>query len=114
MRLSISLLALLLVPCVATAQVTQQLATPSHGFAPDSATAVRIAVAVWIPLYGEQAVMAKQPFIARLQDGVWTVTTSPSSQASSLIILNGAAGSVVLVAAIAQRDARILHVSQDW
>jgi hypothetical protein len=93
---------------------------PAKGFVPDSATAVRIAVAVWIPLYGESAVMAQQPFVAKLKEGVWTVTGSPwstSSKPRALHILNGVIvddePASFAIAKIAQRDARVLEASQD-
>ena len=74
---------------------------PPGGFVPDSATAVRIAVAVWIPIYGARQIGDEQPFIARLQDSVWTVTgTLPCGY------VGGTA-----VAEIAKRDGRILRVS---
>ncbi len=71
-----------------------------NGFVPDSATAVRIAVAVWIPIYGEREIMSEQPFIAKLEKGVWTVTgTLPAGY------LGGTA-----IARISKRDGRILLV----
>ena len=73
-------LAFVLVPCLVDAQQPgPQGYTPPHGFVPDSATAVRIAVAAWIPIYGESRIMAEKPFAATLQDSVWTVTGSPPS-----------------------------------
>ena len=108
MRLTTSLLALLLVPCLAAAQQSAPQANlPPRGFVPDSATAVRIAVAVWIPLYGESEIKAQQPFVATLKDSVWTVTATP--HAITYLLL---AGKVIeggtLLAKIAQSDARIL------
>ncbi len=73
---------------------------PPNGFVPDSGTAVRIAVAVWTPIYGEQQIMSEQPFVAKLHKGVWTVTgTLPKG------FVGGTA-----VAKIAKRDGRILFV----
>ena len=78
---------------------------PPKGFVPDSATAVRIAVAVWIPIYGEKHIMSEQPFVATLKDSVWTVTgTLPPAPKGSMRV-GGTA-----VAEISQRDARILFV----
>ncbi len=118
MRLPTSLLVLLLVPRLAGSQVSHSAsAAPLHGFVPDSATAVRVAVAVWIPLYGEQAVMDRQPFVAKLEDSVWTVTGTPLPQLSPTIVLNGVAvagGAVVPIAKIAQSNARVLEVFQGW
>ena len=47
-----------------------------HGFVPDSLTAVRIATAVWLPIYGED-VFKEEPFVALLVgDTVWQVSGS--------------------------------------
>ena len=70
------LVALLLVRSIHAQGQTPQGYVPAHGFVPDSATAVRIAIAVWIPIYGESQIMSEQPFIATLKDSVWTVTGS--------------------------------------
>jgi hypothetical protein len=74
--------------------------TPPNGFVPDSITAVRVAEAVWFPIYGEQHILSEQPFVATLSGGVWTVTgTLPKG------MVGGTA-----VAKIAKRDGRILFV----
>jgi len=73
---------------------------PPDGFVPDSITAVRVAEAVWFPIYGEQHILSEQPFVARLSGGVWTVTgTLPKG------MVGGTA-----VARIAKRDGRVLFV----
>jgi hypothetical protein len=46
---------------------------PKGGFVPDAATAIKIAVAVWTPIYGARRIEAEKPFRAQLRDGVWTV-----------------------------------------
>jgi hypothetical protein len=46
---------------------------PSSGFVPDSATAVQIAEAVLIPVYGKEKVESEKPFTAKLENDVWTV-----------------------------------------
>jgi NTF2 fold immunity protein of polymorphic toxin system component len=117
MRPPISLIALLLVSSIANAQQYQG-SVPHLGFVPDSATAVRIAVAVWIPMYGETAIMAQQPFVAKLNDSVWTVTASPARSLSVIEALDGRVivGAIAIatpVAKIAQRDARILEASEE-
>jgi len=43
---------------------------PPNGFAPDSATAARIAEAVWIPVYGAEQIAKEKPFKATLQGAV--------------------------------------------
>jgi hypothetical protein len=77
MRLTPMFLALLLVPRLAVAQAPAHGPyVPPNGFVPDSATAVRIAVAVWTPIYGpfDGQVLVDQTVVATLNDGVWTVT----------------------------------------
>ena len=74
---------------------------PPMGFVPDSTTAVRIAEAVWVPIYGEQQIARERPFIAMLHNGVWTVSGSlPPGQPGG-----------VAIAEISKRTGRILRVS---
>ena len=144
MRFGTISLALLLAPYLAGAQQPgPQGYVPPRGFVPDSATAVRIAIAAWIPIYGENMITVEQPFAATLKDSVWTVTgsapsciafTTPQPSAPSrlvivrhstqalgpcpVIVLDGASFDLaardgVVVAKIAQRDARILFVTHD-
>jgi len=52
---------------------------PIDGFVPDEATALKIAEAVWLPIYGKK-IYNKKPFKARLENGVWYIEGSlPSS-----------------------------------
>jgi hypothetical protein len=46
---------------------------PADGFVPDSQTAVRIAEAVLIPVYGEKQIRSEEPFTGQLKGDVWTV-----------------------------------------
>lgn len=48
---------------------------PKDGFVPNEATAIKIAEAVWLPIYGE-SIYEERPFGARLEDGIWIVTGS--------------------------------------
>ena len=74
---------------------------PLDGFVPDSATAVRIAVAVWIPIYGAAQIRSEQPYVASFKNGVWTVTGTLPRQYN----VGGTA-----TARIAKNDGRILFV----
>ena len=47
---------------------------PKEGYVPDSATAVKIAEAVLVPIYGKKQIESEQPFTAKLKDDVWTVS----------------------------------------
>ena len=44
-----------------------------NGYVPDSKTAVKIAEAVLIPVYGENQIESERPFEATLKDNIWTV-----------------------------------------
>jgi NTF2 fold immunity protein len=46
---------------------------PKDGFVPDPKTAVKIAEAVLMPVYGEKQIASERPFKAVLENGVWTV-----------------------------------------
>ena len=73
---------------------------PKDGFVPDARTAVKIAVAVWEPIYGEQKIAEEKPFQTHLANGVWTVTGSLPADVQ---------GGVALIE-IAKNDGRILKV----
>lgn len=83
------------------AKNTANSGKPASGFVPDEKTAIRIALAVWEPIYGGERIGEKAPFHARLVDGVWRVEgTLPPEH------LGG-----VPTADIAKEDGRILRVS---
>src|SRR5262245_18274206 len=46
---------------------------PPKGYVPDATTAIRIAEAVWIPIYGKAKLSDEKPFNARLVNGVWVL-----------------------------------------
>ena len=74
---------------------------PKDGYVPDEKTAIRIAVAVWIPIYGEKQIEGEKPYHAKLDKGIWTVEGSLPEYT-----LGG-----VALAEIAKDDGRILRVS---
>lgn len=48
---------------------------PRHeGYVPDAATAVRIAEAVWFPIYGNKETLRERPYKVSYKDGVWHVS----------------------------------------
>ncbi|HSP07311.1 MAG TPA: YbbC/YhhH family protein [Acidobacteriota bacterium] len=49
---------------------------PKSGFVPNAETAVKIAEAVLVPVYGEKKILAERPFNAKLGGDVWTVIGS--------------------------------------
>ena len=89
-------------PSGATLMQTEQGDVPPEGFVPDSLTAARIAEAIWIPIYGEQRILAQRPYRATLRDSVWTVEGSMQPPYS----FGG-----VAIAEVAKADGRILRVS---
>jgi hypothetical protein len=56
-----------------TAKLDKKGNRPPSGYVPDAATAVKIAEAVLIPVYGEQKIVSERPFKATLDGDVWTV-----------------------------------------
>lgn len=49
---------------------------PGVALVPDERTAIRIAKAVWIPLYGQEMIEAQKPYRATLENNIWTVKGS--------------------------------------
>ena len=78
---------------------------PPHGYVPDAKTAVRIAVAVWSPIYGEKQIQSEKPFLATLNQGVWTVKGSLPPARHGFTVVGGTA-----LAKISQQDGRVLFV----
>jgi hypothetical protein len=73
---------------------------PAKEFVPDSQTAIRIAEAVWIPIYGEEQIYRERPFRAVLRGDTWVVSgTLPPGYVGGTAI-----------AEISKRDGRILRV----
>ena len=101
MRVAICLVATLPIAGARNQDPTVKSYVPPNGFVPDSGTAVRVAVAVWIPIYGASQIRSEQPYVATLKDGVWTVTGTLPRQYN----LGG-----VAMARISKRDGRILFV----
>ncbi|HEY0282203.1 MAG TPA: YbbC/YhhH family protein [Rhizomicrobium sp.] len=46
---------------------------PRAGIVPDQVTAIRIAEAVLIPIYGQEQIKAERPFTAKLNTNTWIV-----------------------------------------
>jgi NTF2 fold immunity protein len=81
----------------------KQLTHVPEGFVPNEKTAVRIAEAVLIPIYGEEKINSEKPFSAKLneQGDVWTVNGHLPGQYNR--------GGVATVE-IEKNDGRILQV----
>ena len=73
---------------------------PEKGFVSDRETAIRIAEAVWIQIYGKECIEREKPFRATLVEGIWYVTGT----------LPGDMEGGVAMAKISQKDGRIITV----
>lgn len=93
---------LLLSPLAYPQPITAHNVKPPQGYVPDEATAIKIAVAVWEPIYGQEKISQEQPYTAVLIKGVWKVEGTLPIQYN----LGG-----VAVAEIAKDDGRVLRVS---
>ena len=108
MKLSIALKMILLLTSLVFSQLNIGYAPPA-GYVPDAKTAVNIAEAVLVPVYGKKQIESEHPFTATLKDGVWTV-------AGTLRCLGGKGGVSTLcdggvaVVRMAKQDARIVYM----
>jgi hypothetical protein len=72
-----------------------------EGYVPNAETAIKIAVAVWIPIYGQEQIDGEKPYKARLENEVWVVEGS---------LPKGWIGGVAL-AEIQKGDGKIVRIS---
>jgi hypothetical protein len=75
---------------------------PKEGYVSDEPTAIKIAVAVWIPIYGKKQIEGEKPYHAALSNGVWFVEGSLPGKD----VVGG-----VAEAEISKDDGRILRIS---
>jgi hypothetical protein len=75
---------------------------PAEGYVPTAEVAIKIAVAVWEPIYGAAKIAEEKPYKATLADGVWTVEGTLPKRYQK--------GGVAL-AEISKKDGRILRVA---
>ncbi len=67
----------LLLPITAHSEEHQKhMFKPAAGYVPDEETAIKIAIAVWEPIYGKENIESEKPYKAILKDSVWYVTGS--------------------------------------
>jgi hypothetical protein len=52
---------------------------PVKGYVPNEETAIKIAIAVLIPIYGKETIENEKPYVAKLKDNVWHVNGSLKS-----------------------------------
>lgn len=103
MKTLIRLFIVTLVACTATANESDPNHNykPQAGYVPDEKTAVAIALAVWVPIYGEEQILNQKPYKAKLIDGIWYVSGS---------LKDGWKGGVAK-AEILKDDARVIRVT---
>ena len=70
---------------------------PKTGFVPDSDTAVRVAEALLVPVYGKEHIESERPFTATLKNDVWTVEGSLRCPDGKGGVTNDCAGGVAVV-----------------
>jgi hypothetical protein len=75
---TVSLLAILVI-CASVlfaAEAQKHNYKPASGYIPDEETAIKIALAVWTPIYGKEQLDKEKPYKATLKDGIWYVSGS--------------------------------------
>ena len=101
---------ILIVPFTISQQSIGQQKTrgnwPGAGYVPDAVTAVKIAEAVLIPVYGEQKIASERPFKAKLDGDVWTVDGTLYCADGKIDMCPGGTARVKL----SKNDGRILSV----
>lgn len=72
---------------------------PANGFIPDRDTAIRVAKAILIPVYGEKTVGSEEPLSAALDGDVWTVkgAAHPYPSGNAEIKLSKSEGTVLFL-----------------
>ncbi len=82
---------------------------PKGGFVPDSKTAVAVAEAVLIPVYGKEQIVSERPFTATLKQDVWTVGGTLNCFDAKGVKTEDCDGGVAVVK-ISKNDGRILYM----
>jgi hypothetical protein len=82
---------------------------PAAGFVPDSKTAIAVAEAVLIPVYGKNQIESERPFRATLQNDVWTVGGTLRCPDGKGGVTTQCDGGVAIVT-ISKKDARVLSM----
>lgn len=74
---------------------------PKSGFVPDEKTAILIAEAVLMPIYGKEKIENERPFVATLKDDVWHIQGAlPEAYVGGVAVVD-----------ISKRDGKIYRVS---
>ena len=109
MRFYCVLFSLLLLTVIAPCQTASSYKLTS-GFVPDSKTAIAVAEAVLIPVYGKEHVEDERPFTATLKHDVWIVEgTLYCPDGKGEMKTTDCSGGVAVVK-ISKSDGRILYM----
>jgi hypothetical protein len=79
---------------------------PPNGFVPDAMTAIRIAEAVLIPVYGQETIATEKPLVATLDGNVWTIHGTLRQGEGGGFTRGG-----VAVVQLSKTDARVLRMT---
>lgn len=76
MKTALLIVLIILTPVLLVSASAQQRHSykPETGYVPDAETAIKIAEAVLIPIYGEKVINEEKPLKAELKDDIWIVT----------------------------------------
>lgn len=77
---------------------------PKDGFVPNEETAIKIAEAVWLPVFGEE-IYRQKPYNVKLKNSIWIVEGTLNSQPGEIV-----KGGVAYIE-INRKDAKIKKVS---
>lgn len=79
---------------------------PKDGYVPNKETAIKIAIAIWGPIYGEKKIEEEKPYSAVLKDGIWFVSSSLPKNTVSEVTVGG-----VAEAEISKDNGRIIRIT---
>jgi hypothetical protein len=82
---------------------------PKAGFVPDSKTAIAVAEAVLIPVYGKEHIESERPFTATLKGDLWTIEGTLNCFDTKGARTTDCDGGVAIVK-ISKGDGRILYM----
>ena len=97
--------AILFCACVVVTAVLAEGYRPPSGYVPDSGTAVQIAEAVLIPVYGKKEIESERPFTAKLEKNTWIVNGTLRCPDGKEMCFGG-----VAVVKISKTNARIVYM----
>jgi len=83
---------------------------PKDGYVPDSYTAVKIAEAVLVPVFGKKLIESEEPFTAELKDNVWTVSGTLYCPDGKRAVTTGHCKGGAAVVQVSKVDARVISM----